>query len=385
MNDSVNFIDFPLQLLKPSFDSKVVDLIMDLNHLRKKTLKGTTHPQIFFQLKELFHMMESIGSARIEGNRTTIDEFIDYKTINPESKDEELLEINNMEEAMSFIDEIVPIHEINKSFICELHKLVVKNLSVKKEGDYSPGQYRTTNVSIQGSKHRPPEHITVESYMQELISFINDTNEPKFDLLKVALAHHRFAWIHPFRNGNGRTGRLLTYAMLVKYGFNVHHGRILNPTAVFCNDRDQYYDNLSKADTGNEADLLHWCEYVLSGLKIEIEKIDNLLDASFLIDNILIPTIQNSFTRMLINEPELKVLLLAAKKQVIKLADIKKQVMPKKLSPQISRFIRQMKEKGMLVPENDSQRTYVIGFSNKYLLRSLVAILGEKGFLPVND
>jgi Fic family protein len=42
----------------------------------------------------------------------------------------------------------------------------------------------------------------------------SQTALPKYDLMKVALARHRFAWLHPFSNGNGRVVRLLTYAML---------------------------------------------------------------------------------------------------------------------------------------------------------------------------
>ena len=47
--------------------------------------------------------------------------------------------------------------------------------------------------------------------MEELVAFINRRDPPKYDLMKVAIAHHRFGWIHPFSNGNGRVVRLLTY------------------------------------------------------------------------------------------------------------------------------------------------------------------------------
>jgi len=67
---------FPLQLVEPSFDSPLTDLIIELDYLRKKSLEGSTHPQVFFQLKHIFHTLESIGSARIEGNNTTIAEYI---------------------------------------------------------------------------------------------------------------------------------------------------------------------------------------------------------------------------------------------------------------------------------------------------------------------
>src|SRR3546814_3747206 len=85
--------------------------------------------------------------------------------------------------------------------------------------------------------------------MTEFLSFIKGADPGKYDLIKVALAHHRFAWIHPFGNGNGRTVRLLTYTLLIKYGFNVRTGgRVLNPTAVFCNDRDRYYAMLARSE-----------------------------------------------------------------------------------------------------------------------------------------
>ena len=55
--------------------------------------------------------------------------------------------------------------------------------------------------------------------MQELIDFVNKEDTPKYDLLKIAIAHHRFVWIHPFENGNGRVVRLFTYALLLKFVF----------------------------------------------------------------------------------------------------------------------------------------------------------------------
>ena len=77
--------------------------------------------------------------------------------------------------------------------------------------------------------------------MSELIRFLSQNNPPKYDLIKIALAHHRFTWVHPFNNGNGRTVRLFTYALLLKFGFDVQQGgRVLNPTAIFCNNRETY-------------------------------------------------------------------------------------------------------------------------------------------------
>ena len=73
------FQHFDLEMIVPDFDSELVTSIINLDYLRRKRLGGSTHPVVFFQLKNLFHTLESIGSARIEGNRTTIVEYIETK------------------------------------------------------------------------------------------------------------------------------------------------------------------------------------------------------------------------------------------------------------------------------------------------------------------
>ena len=68
-----------LSLINPSFDSPLVDVLTELEHLRRLQLGGTTPPQVFFQLKRIFHMLESLGSARIEGNHTTLADYVESK------------------------------------------------------------------------------------------------------------------------------------------------------------------------------------------------------------------------------------------------------------------------------------------------------------------
>lgn len=378
-----------LKLVAPAFDHPVTDLIIDLDHLRKKQLGGSTAPWIFFQLKHIFHLLESIGSARIEGNNTTLAEYIETKIERPVKRKASFIEIENMEEAMTFMDEYLKDGDINHSFIRRLHQLVVKELPPPPdgEGDKTPGEFRKLPVTIQGSEHVPPQlNQQVETYMDELIEFINRKDPPRYDLLKIALAHHRFMWIHPFTNGNGRTGRLLTYALLVKQGFTINRGRIVNPTAVFCINRKDYYDHLAEADSATDEGLLKWCEYVLRGLKNEIEKIDSLLNIDFLRNEILIPSLRYALTDKLITELEFKILLksVLVKGQSIKQSDIK-EYFKDKLPQEISRSIKKLRDKKMLMPVKDAQRKYHIRFDNNYLLRAIMRSLDEKGFLPLKD
>ncbi len=377
------FRDYELKLEEPPFGSPLTDLIIDLNHLRKKQLGGTP-PRVFFQLKSVFHIMESVGSARIEGNNTTLLEYIETKLEEKKDVPSGIREIKNIENAMDFIEKNVKSYPINRAFICEIHKIVVDGLlpPPKGEGDRNPGEYRKFNLKINQSHHLPPDLLKVEDYMNELLEFINKSDSPKYDLLKTAISHHRFVWIHPFGNGNGRTVRLFTYAMLIKLGFNVNIGRIVNPTAVFCNNRNNYYKYLEKADSGESAGILAWCEYVLRGLKEEIEKIDKLLDYEYLAREILFPTINLSLERKYITDVEAKILRKVIEKKTIQSSDLRDSF-PGKHNSEISRQIRRLLDKKML--EKEEARNYGIGFGDNYLLRAMIKILGEKGFLPDLD
>lgn len=378
-----SFRHFDLKLVSPSFDSGLTDTLMELNHLRKLELSGTTAPWIFFQLKEIFHLMESVGSARIEGNHTTISEYVDQKIENKEHSSERFTEISNVERAMDYVEECIKNGtEITHQFIRELHVLVVRNLS--EEGDRTPGAYRSGNIQISKSLHLPPEQHLVQNYMDELLAFINKADSSKYDLLKTAIAHHRFAWIHPFGNGNGRVVRLLTYALLIKYGFNVKDGKILNPTAVFCNDRDIYYEKLAEADNGNDDSIINWCEYVLNGVLDEVTKINMLLNYKYLHSKILVPTIDLSLDRGHITNIESHILKVGIKMQSFKATDLNKAL--SKLSPrQKTHQLAKMKDVGFLRPLRENGRTYHVNFTNNFLMRSLIQILEKENFIPSID
>lgn len=124
--------------------------------------------------------MESIGSARIEGNNTTLLEYIETKLEEKKDVPFGVKEIQNIENAMDFIEENVKDQPINRAFICEIHKMVIDGLPPppKGEGDKHPGQYRKFNIKINKSLHIPPDFLLVEDYMRELFDFINQNDSP---------------------------------------------------------------------------------------------------------------------------------------------------------------------------------------------------------------
>ena len=369
-----------LLLPNPAFDSPLVDVLTELEHLRRLQLGGTTPAPLFFQLKFIFHMLESLGSARIEGNHTTLADYVESK-LDGGAPTDHLREMENIEHAMVYIEESIQKDTaISEHFIRELHAMAVDSLI--REGDLTPGAYRAGSVRISQSEHLPPEALQVPTYMQELVTFINAPDAPKYDLIKVALAHHRFGWIHPFGNGNGRVVRLLTYALLIKYGFNVQTGdRVLNPTAVFCNDRDKYYAMLALADSGTESGKEAWCTYVLTGILDELQKVDRLCNFDYLRNQILVPALAHAKARALITTQEEHILLIAAKMGVAKAADLSA-AMPKLNATQRTYQIKKLVERKMLQPVSEGARQYTFGFSNNYLMRGIIKALSAEGFIP---
>jgi Fic family protein len=374
-----------LRLLNPSFASPLLDVLTDLEHLRRLELRATTPPAVFFQLKKVFHLLESLASARIEGNHTTLADYIETKVTDSGSTEPQadaIKEITNIEGAMDAIeDSVSPGAALSEHFLRGMHAIAVDGLI--REGDKTPGAYREGPVRISQSEHLPPNAFQVPSYMQELVGFVNRADQKKYDLMKVALAHHRFAWVHPFGNGNGRVVRLFTYALLIKYGFRVsaEDGRLLNPAAVFCADRDKYYEMLSLADKGTDDGLEAWCTYVLTGIRDELSKVDRLADYGNLTAEILIPALIHARQRQLITSQEEAILTLAIKGKVVKSADLG-DAMPGMNAAQRTYQIRKLVSNGMLQPIHADARQYTLGFSNNMLLRGVVRALTERGFIP---
>lgn len=375
------FSHHALRLLNPTFTSPLLDVLTDLEHLRRLELRGTTPTPVFMQLKQVFHILESLASARIEGNHTTLADYVEARVLDEGVQNEALLEISNIEMAMRHVEEsIQPGMPISEHFVRGLHAAAVEGL--RREGDRTPGAYRSGQVQIAQSTHLPPDALEVPRYMAELVAFINQADAPKYDLMKVALAHHRFTWIHPFSNGNGRVVRLLTYALLIKYGFKVSAaGRLVNPAAVFCADRNRYYAMLNEGDQGSDAGLEQWCTYVLSGLRDELNKVAGLADYVDLQTRILLPAISFARQREWITPQEEAVLALTVKHGTVKAADLEPSMQGLNAN-QRTYQIRKLVDAGMLQPVSAGARQYTLGFSNNHLVRGVINALTREGFVP---
>ncbi|MBR2069444.1 MAG: Fic family protein [Candidatus Gastranaerophilales bacterium] len=373
-----------LSLPEVDFNSNLVQLILQLEVLRNNAISIETQPILFNQVKAIFHMIESLQSARIEGNRTTISDYVSAK-FEKKTNAESIKEIENIENTIDYVNKRYDEDKnfkLSAHFIKELHALITKDL--KNEGSKESGKFRTCNVRINNAIHTPPDMFLVNDYMEQLIDWINKDDKTQMQLLKVAIAHHCFTWIHPFDNGNGRMSRILTYTMLRQYGFDMAY--LLNSTAVFCMDRNKYFDMLQKADEGDNVGQLAWCEYVLNGINNEMSKVSNLMNKTFFSEKIVKPAINRAYDLHFISNEYKQVLLLSLKQDnsLIKSADIQK-LLKDKTTRQVTSLITKMVETGLLTKPKPKSRMYMINLLSKDLARGVIEALYNEKFISIEN
>ena len=181
------------------------------------------------RLNEEFIVEYTYNSNAIEGNTLTLRETdlvlrgltIDRKPL----KDH--MEAVGHKEAFDFVSELVKDNvPISESIIKQIHCLV---LADKKE---DRGVYRRVPVRIMGAQHEPVQPYLIESKMEQLLHDFAKSSE--HIVTKLARFHIEFEGIHPFIDGNGRTGRLLVNLELMKAEYP--------PIDIKFTDRIAYYN-----------------------------------------------------------------------------------------------------------------------------------------------
>lgn len=215
--------------------------------LEKKTELDKLRPIPTYALKSIKEslMIEwTYNSNSIEGNTLTLLEtkmvIEEGFTIKGKSLREHFEAVNH-QEAIEFVENLVSDNYLLKERdILNIHELVLQKI----EKDFA-GRFRTSGVRISGANFVPPNALKIDGYINELVDWVNTSD---LDIIiKSTIFHHRFVWIHPFFDGNGRTVRLLFNLLLMKEGFP--------PAIILKNDRKKYYDALNFANNGNYSKL----------------------------------------------------------------------------------------------------------------------------------
>ena len=215
------------------------------------------------RLNEEFTVEYTYNSNAIEGNTLTLRETdlvlrgltIDRKPL----KDH--MEAVGHKEAFEFVSELVKQNEpLTERIIKQIHFLVL----VGNKDDR--GVYRKVPVRIMGAKHEPVQPYMIEPKMEELLKKLMEGKE--HIITKLARFHIEFEGIHPFIDGNGRTGRLLVNLELMKAGYP--------PIDIKFTDRMEYYKAFDEYHEKNNLSAMEklFAGYVNSRLDMYLKMLE---------------------------------------------------------------------------------------------------------------
>lgn len=296
-------------LLPPEGAGDLSDLTFDLIS-KASSFAGTLNPVVRKSVGNLVRSMNCYYSNLIEGHDTTprdIDRAL-AKDFSTEPKKRAL-----QEEAVAHIavqkiidDGLAPdTHPISSEYGQWLHQefcdrlpeelLWVENPDTGKKIKIIPGKYRDGVVSV--GRHIPP----LPENLDRFLTRFDEAYDPKIlsklqRIISIAASHHRYVWIHPFYDGNGRVVRLMSYAALRKIDVG---NELWSVARGLARAKDEYKSLLQAADEPRRGDLdgrgtlsqdalIKFCEFFLRTCIDQVEYMSSLLDYKILSERIRI-------------------------------------------------------------------------------------------------
>lgn len=276
------------------------DLASNLNRLAAQ-VEGKLAPETANTLRQHMAVINSYYSNLIEGNRTLPHQIREAQRGNferdPVARDKQVESLAHIvvqdwvASKPRTLDEVMSV-----DFIKELHRRFYKDLpqelrkvELEETGEIEwvlGGQFRTRGVKV--GRHIPPDADNLDSLMKQFCNeYKGQRHQGDKRLIAIAAAHHRFLWIHPFLDGNGRVVRLWTDAAFRAAG--------LESIGVWCLSRglaiysDKYKSNLAQADAVQqgqtdgrgpltELGLSLFCHFMLETAVDQVKYVSGLLE-----------------------------------------------------------------------------------------------------------
>jgi len=216
-------------------------------------------------------LQEAQSSSEIENIITTQDALYRYQ-IQPSTIDTASKEVSHYAEALSLgFNDVKSKEALTLNTIMNIQAVLERN---------DAGFRKTPGTVLQNERtkeviYTPPTPDHIPALMSQLEVFINTNNSMLDPLMRMALIHHQFESIHPFYDGNGRTGRIINILFLVKEGLLdspiLYLSRYINQT------KDEYYHLLQAVRDNDLWD--EWLLYLLRGVAVTARHTIKLIES----------------------------------------------------------------------------------------------------------
>lgn len=253
---------------QPQFtvSARVVGELETIAVLRERILAATVQVPWMPSLQREARVRNTHSSTAIEGNPLTLEQvrLIEEGHELPAEPLRAKREVLNYLAGLRYIERHAKKKLITHREMLTLHKILAAG--VMDQGN--AGRYRDIQVYV--GRYTPPAPQLVHGLMAELLAWWNEQSREWSPVISSAILHYRFEDIHPFADGNGRTGRALALWELYRGGFDTHH--IFSVDEVYGEDRPAYYAALANVrKQGN--DLTEWLEYSARALRVTLERV----------------------------------------------------------------------------------------------------------------
>lgn len=209
---------------------------------------------------------EAVLSSKIEGTQATVDEVLEQEAglLREGEKFQDIQEISNYRQALYAAREHLKDYPIRLGFVRELHRILMNSV---RGQDKTPGEFRKDQnwigkhgCTIEQATFVPPNPLQLPDYLQGWERYL-DNDDVDF-LLQTAVVHAQFELLHPFKDGNGRIGRILIPLFL-------YQKRTLSQPMFYLSEyleahREEYYQRLKGIST--EGDWNGWIAFFLQAI-----------------------------------------------------------------------------------------------------------------------
>ncbi len=261
-------------MFTPSFtyNHEIVNKLLEINSIRDFIVNAPVVLEMEVSLKKDALLKSAHHSTAIEGNPLSLNQVDKLaKGIEIHGQKRAMQEVLNYLNVLKNMDKYIEDGKITGKNVLKLHENITH---YTLEYTYLEGQYRSEPVYVVNREgdivFTPPNANLVQGQIKDLLEWINNTSRELNAVISAGIIHYEFVRIHPFIDGNGRTGRALVAIYLYLRGFDVD----FTLDEYYNSDRQAYYNALNSVDPETQ-DLTDWLLYFLEGFLTSLREIKN--------------------------------------------------------------------------------------------------------------